>query len=385
MSADLGSLRAAFSGRLLTTPEEMAPFLVDWRKSWRGAALAVAQPDTTEDVAAVVRWCAAEGAPVVPQGGNTGLSGGATPDPSGRSIVLSLARLDKVRTVDAANNTMVVEAGCILKRVQEAAAGAGRFFPLSLGSEGSCTIGGNLATNAGGTAVLRYGNARELCLGLEVVTAAGEVWDGLKGLRKDNTGYDLRDLFIGSEGTLGIITAAALKLFPKPKEKATALVGLPNAASALELFRLTEERAHGSLTAFEFMSRLAVELVVRHIPNTRLPIERPAPWYVLIELSSAEAEGQVGGVLERMLTEAADKDIIGDGVLAGSLAQTQSLWRLREMASEAQKFEGGSIKHDISVPIALIPDFLSRAALVVEAVCPGARPAWPPPGGACLR
>ena len=251
---------------------------------------------------------------------------------------------------------------------------AGRLFPLSLPSEGSCQIGGALATNAGGVGVLAYGSARNLALGLEVVLASGEVWNGLKTLKKDNTGYDLRDLFIGSEGTLGIITAAALKLFPKPKEKATALVGLPNAASALALFRLAEERAHASLTAFEFMSRLAVELVVRHVPNTRLPIERPAPWYVLIELSSAEEEGQVGGVLERMLTEAADKDIVGDGVLAGSLAQTQSLWRLREMASEAQKFEGGSIKHDISVPVALIPDFLSRAALVVEAVCPGARP-----------
>ena len=356
----------------ISDPEDQLPYLREWRDRYSGRAALVLRPQSTEEIARILATANEARVGIVPQAGNTGLVGGQIPSLSGAEIVLSVSRLNRVREIDA--SAMVVEAGLTLTEAQGHADRAGRLFPLSLPSEGSCQIGGALATNAGGVGVLAYGSARNLALGLEVVTASGEVWNGLKTLKKDNTGYDLRDLFIGSEGTLGIITAAALKLFPKPKEKATALVGLPNAASALALFRLTEERAHGSLTAFEFMSRLAIELVVRHIPNTRLPIERPAPWYVLIELSSAAEEGQVGGVLERMLTEAADKDIIGDGVLAGSLAQTQSLWRLREMASEAQKFEGGSIKHDISVPIALIPDFLSRAALVVEAVCPGARP-----------
>jgi FAD/FMN-containing dehydrogenase len=269
---------------------------------------------------------------------------------------------------------MVVEAGLTLAEAQGVAERAGRLFPLSLPSEGSCQIGGVLATNAGGVGVLAYGTARNLALGLEVVLADGQIWDGLKTLKKDNTGYDLRDLFIGSEGTLGIITAAALKLFPMPAEKATALVALPDIASVAALFRLAEARAHSGLTAFEFMSRLAVDLVQRHIPGTRLPLQESAPWYVLMEISSAQPDGAATATLERLLGAATDAGLIADAVLAATLAQSQSLWRLRETASEAQKPEGGSIKHDISVPVARIPEFLERAAAVVEAVCPGARP-----------
>jgi FAD/FMN-containing dehydrogenase len=257
---------------------------------------------------------------------------------------------------------------------QLAAEQAGRLFPLSLPSEGSCEIGGVLATNAGGVGVLAYGNARALALGLEVVLADGQVWDGLRTLKKDNTGYDLRDLFIGSEGTLGIITAAALKLFPRPREKATALVAAPDLAAVAALFGLAEARAHSGLTAFEFMSGLGMELVTRHVPGARLPLKTAAPWYVLIEIAGAEADGAATAAMERLLEEAGDKRILSDAVLAGSLAQAQSLWRLRETASEAQKPEGGSIKHDVSVPVALIAPFVERAAGVVEAVCSGARP-----------
>ena len=247
-------------------------------------------------------------------------------------------------------------------------------FPLSLASEGSCEIGGVLATNAGGVGVLGFGTARALVLGLEVVLADGQVWDGLRTLKKDNTGYDLRDLFVGSEGTLGIITAAALKLFPQPAEKATAFVALPDVTSVAALFRLAEARAHSSLTAFEFMSALTIDLVERHVPGTHLPLKQKAPWYVLLEMSSGEDDGTAARAMEGMLAAATEKRIVSEACIAASLAQAHSLWRLREAASEAQKPEGGSIKHDISVPIAAIPEFLEKAARVVERVCPGARP-----------
>jgi FAD/FMN-containing dehydrogenase len=329
-------------------------------------------PGSTAEVARLLGVANEAGIGVVPQGGNTGLVGGQIPSASGTEVVLSLARLTRVRAVD--ETAMILEAGVTLLDAQLAAERAGRLFPLSLPSEGSCEIGGVLATNAGGVGVLAYGNARALALGLEVVLADGQVWGGLRMLKKDNTGYDLRDLFIGSEGTLGIITAAALKLFPRPREKATALVALPDITAVAALFRLAEARAHSGLTAFEFMSRLSIELVTKHVPGTRLPLKGPAPWYVLIEISSAELDGAASLMMERLLVEAGDKKLVSDAVLAGSLAQAQSVWRLRETASEAQKPEGGSIKHDVSVPVARIPEFLSRAEPVVDAVCAAARP-----------
>jgi FAD/FMN-containing dehydrogenase len=358
----------------IADPDKQLPYLHEWRDLYTGRTALVLRPGSTKEVADILATANAAGVGIVPQGGNTGLVGGQIPSPAGTEIVLSVTRLNAVRSVDAAATAMVVEAGLTLAEAHGVAERAGRLFPLSLASEGSCQIGGVLATNAGGVGVLAYGTARNLALGLEVVLADGQVWDGLRTLKKDNTGYDLRDLFIGSEGTLGIITAAALKLFPMSAEKATALVTLPDVASVAALFRLAEARAHSSLTAFEFMSRRAVDLVTRHIAGTCLPFDQPAPWYVLIELSSAEPDGVASGTLERLLAEAAEKGIIGDAVIARSLAQSQSLWRLRESTSESQKLEGGSIKHDISVPIARIPEFLEKAAPIVEAVCPGARP-----------
>jgi FAD/FMN-containing dehydrogenase len=358
----------------IADPDLQLPYLREWRDRYEGKAALVVRPGSTKEVALILATASEAGIGIVPQAGKTGLVGGQIPSLSGTEVVLSVARLKRVREVDGAGTAMIVEAGLTLQEAQEVAERAGRLFPLSLPSEGSCQIGGVLATNAGGVGVLAYGNARSLALGLEVVLADGQIWDGLRTLKKDNTGYDLRDLFIGSEGTLGVITAAAVKLYPRPAEKATAFVALPNAASALALFRLADARAHQGLTAFEFMSRLAVDLVLRHVPNTRAPLRAPAPWYALTEISSATADGVAASAMERLLAEAQEKGIIGEAVIANSLSQAQGLWRLREAASEAQKPEGGSIKHDISVPIARIPEFLEKAAAVVEAVCPGARP-----------
>ena len=358
----------------IAEPDRQLPYLREWRDLYAGQAALVLRPGSTEEVSRILAAASDAGIGIVPQGGNTGLVGGQIPSSSGTEVVLSLSRMNQVRSVDAAGTAMVVEAGLTLGEAQGVADRAGRLFPLSLPSEGSCQVGGVLATNAGGVGVLAYGNARNLALGLEVVLADGQIWDGLKTLKKDNTGYDLRDLFIGSEGTLGVITAAALKLFPKPVEKATAFVALPDAQAALALFRLAEERAHERLTAFEFMSRLAVDLVLRHVADARAPLQEPAPWYALIEISSATGNGAASDALERLLSEASDKNLIGDAAIARSLKQAQNLWRLREAASEAQKPEGGSIKHDISVPVGRIPEFLERAGPVIEDVCPGARP-----------
>jgi len=358
----------------ISDPQRQLPYLREWRDLYAGHAALVLMPGSTLEVAQILATANDAGIGVVPQAGNTGLVGGQIPSPSGTEVVVSVSRLTQVRAVDAAGTAMIVEAGLTLSEAQAVAERAGRMFPLSLASEGSCQIGGVLATNAGGVAVLTYGNARNLALGLEVVLADGQIWNGLKTLKKDNTGYDLRDLFIGSEGTLGVITAAVLKLFPRPAETATAFVTLPDVTSVLALFHLAEERAHEGLTAFEFMSRLSVDLVLRHIADTRLPFEHPAPWYVLIEISSAVEGGAASAALERLLGQAADKGLVRDAALARSLAQARGLWRLRETASEAQKPEGGSIKHDVSVPVARIPEFLEKAAPVVEQVCPGARP-----------
>jgi FAD/FMN-containing dehydrogenase len=366
----IASLANSFAGKLLTSPADMAPFLTDWRKVWTGTALAVAVPDSVDDVAKIVRWCAAHDVAIVPQGGNTGQSGGSVPRADGQNIVLSLTRLNRIRAIDPANNTITVDAGCILQTVQDAAAAAGRYFPLSLGAEGSCTIGGNLATNAGGTAVLRYGNARDLCLGLEVVTAAGEAWDGLKGLRKDNSGYDLRDLFIGSEGTLGVITGAVLKLFPAPAERATAFVAVASPHLAMALFDAMRGAHDTALTAFEIMSDMCLGLVLAKVDGARQPLRSRHGWYVLVEYSGDDVREK----LERSLAQSLEDGIIDDAVIAASTAQARALWGLRESISPAQAADGGGIKHDIAVPVSRVADFIDEALAAVAAAFPDIRP-----------
>lgn len=362
----------AFAGRLLTDPSDVAPFLEDWRKLWRGRALAVAQPDTPEDVARLMRWCAETSTPVVPQGGNTGMSGGATPDESGRALVLSLARLNRIRRVDLVNDTITVDAGCILQTVQEEADRVGRLFPLSLAAEGSCTIGGNLATNAGGTAVLRYGTARELCLGLEVATAAGELWNGLTGLRKDNSGYALRDLFIGSEGTLGIITGAVLKLFPRTEARVVAFVAVESPSDALTLLGAAKERFRSLLTAFELISETCLGLVINHLPSARRPLRTVAPWYVLVEFSGSN-ELALREALETLLAGGFEDGSAQDATISQSDSQSLALWTLREAISEAQGAEGKTIKHDIALPISAIAGFLDECDAAVSQRWPNIR------------
>ena len=346
---------------------DMAPYLKDWRGRYQGNALCVVRPRTTEEVAQVVRLCNEANVAMVPQGGNTGLCGGATP--RGGEVLISLARLNRIRAVDADNNTITVEAGCTLHAVQEAAQAAGRLFPLSIASEGSATIGGCLSTNAGGVQVLRYGNTRELSLGLEVVLPDGRVWNGLRGLRKDNTGYDLKHLFIGAEGTLGLITAAVLKLFPLPRSQATAWVAVESPAAAVSLLSQLRSVCGDRVTAFELIGATALELVMRHIPGSRQPLAAPSPWQVLLELSEFAAN-DIDGMLERSLAEAC-------GVLDATLAQNESqrlaLWRLRENISEAQRIEGYSIKHDIAVPVSRIAEFVAAADAALEKYFPGVR------------
>ena len=358
---------------VLTDPAEMSPYLTDWRRRFSGRAQAVVLPSTSEQVAAIVGACGAERAPIVPQGGNTGLVGGATPSESGDSIVLSLKRMNRVRAVDALNGTLTVEAGCVLHDVQQAAYDAGRLFPLSLAAEGTATIGGNLSTNAGGTQVLRYGNARELTLGLEVVLPSGDLWNGLRGLRKDNTGYDLRDLFIGAEGTLGVITAACLKTFPLPRAQVTALFALDTVAQALDLLALAQAEAGPTLTAFELLSATCLELVIRQFPDQRSPFERTYLQYILLELSDHENEMHTSQLLHGLAERALKKELIEDAVIAQSAAQSQSLWKLRESISEAQAREGKNIKHDISVPISSIAHFIAETDALLAQRFPGVR------------
>lgn len=374
MNEALASLRAAFTGGLLTDAADMASFLTDWRKAWTGTAHAVALPETTEDVAAVVRWCAAHRWTITPQGGNTGQSGGSVPEPSGDNLVLSLQRLNRIRAVDPANDTITVDAGVILQTVQEKAAEHDRFFPLSLGAEGSCTIGGNLATNAGGTAVLRYGNARDLCLGLEVVLPDGEIWNGLRGLRKDNSGYDLRDLFIGAEGTLGIITGAVLKLFPKPAGRVTAFAAVATPANAMAAFAAIRATHYNELTAFELMSGFALGLVTTQFPDLRLPLEAPAAWYLLIEFTDLNSEAAAREKLETALADALEASHITDATVATSLAQSRTLWQLRERISEASGRTGKIAKHDIAVPVSRIADFITETHATTANAFPASRP-----------
>jgi len=344
----------------------------DWRKRWHGQALAVVRPGSTAEAAQVVQACARHGASLVPQGGNTGLVGGGVPDMSGTQVLLSLQRMNRVRAIDPANLTLTVEAGMVLQAVQQAAADAGLLFPLSLAAEGSCTIGGNLATNAGGTQVVRYGNARDLCLGLEVVTAEGEVWDGLSGLRKDNTGYDLRDLFIGSEGTLGLITAATLKLYPLPTVVTTALASLDWLDSAVAFLGLAQARLGASLTGFEVMNRFSLDLVRRHFPQLAQPLPG-AGWTVLLEQSGNESEAQATQRFESLLEAAMERGLITDAAVASSLEQAKTLWHLREAIPLAQSLEGLNIKHDISVPISRIPAFVRATDEALERAVPGVR------------
>jgi D-lactate dehydrogenase (cytochrome) len=354
-------------------PDLLEPYLVEARGLYRGATHAVVRPASTAEVAAVVRICAAHRLPIVPQGGNTGLVGGAVPPEDGRNIVLALGRMNRVRAIDPVNFTMTVEAGCILAELQKAADEVDRLFPLSLGAEGSCQIGGNLSTNAGGIAVLRYGNARDLCLGLEVVLADGEVWNGLRALRKDNTGYDLKQLFIGGEGTLGIITAATLKLYPKPREVETAFVGLARVEDAMALFVEARAATADQLSAFELIPRTGLDLALAHVPGTIDPLERPYPWYVLLEISSTERGSGLRALLERLLEAALEKGRVADGVIASSGAQRRDLWFIREGVVEAQKY-GGSIKHDVAVPVSRVAEFVNRASRLVEERLPGIRP-----------
>jgi len=372
-SPELLARFAAIVGKkyAVTDPAAQAPYLVEMRGLYQGRTSLVLRPGTTAEVAAIVRLANETKTPVVPQGGNTGLVGGQIP--LAGEIVLSLTRLDRVREVDPISNTMTCEAGVVLANAQAAAAAAERLFPLSLAAEGSCTIGGNLATNAGGTAVLAYGNARELVLGLEVVLADGRIWNGLSKLKKDNTGYDLKQLFVGAEGTLGVITAAVLKLFPRPHAVETAFAGVASPRAALALLNLTEERAGGAVTSFELMPRIAVEFALRHGAGTRDPLGAPHPWYVLIELSSAAREG-LRASLEELLASAAERGLLADAAIATSIEQAQSFWHLRNLISETQRPEGGSIKHDVSVPVAAVPAFIEAASAAVETLIPGCRP-----------
>ena len=358
---------------VITEAGAMAPHLNDWRGRYRGDAIAVVKPNSTEQVSAIVKLCAATGTSIVPQGGNTSLCGASVPQENSQSIVLNLMRMNNVRAIDLDNNTMTVEAGCVLAQLQQTAQQNDRLFPLSLAAEGSCTIGGNLSTNAGGTAVLRYGNTRELTLGLEVVLPDGQIWCGLRGLRKDNTGYDLKQLFIGAEGTLGVITAAVLKLFPQPKSSATALIGVTSPSQALQLYDQLRANCAERLTGFELISRVCLDFVLRHIPNSHDPLTMPFPWYVLIELSESAATLNANDMLEQELVIALERSHAVDAVVAKSTAQSQALWSLRENISEAQRFEGASIKHDISVPISSIAEFVTRASAALEAAFQGIR------------
>ena len=357
---------------VLTADEDRAAYETDWRRRWHGRALAVVRPGSADEAAKVLRACAAHGVSVVPQGGNTGLVGGGVPDGSGGQILLSTRRMNAVREIDTDNLTITVEAGCVLQQVQEAAAARGLLFPLSLAAEGSCTIGGNLATNAGGTQVLRFGNTRDLCLGLEVVTPSGEVWSGLSGLRKDNTGYDLRGLFIGSEGTLGLITAATMKLYPQPAATLTALAACPTLQACVGLLRTARRHLDAGLTGFEVMNRFSLDLVARHFPTLPRPLPG-AEWTVLLELSEPQGPSAAQARLEALLSEALEAGQVEDAAVASSLTQARAMWHLRESIPLAQAQEGLNIKHDIALPVSAIPAFCERTDDLLGRHLPGIR------------
>ncbi len=360
------------AANVLSASDDVAPYLTDWRGRYHGATLAVVKPATTNEVAAVVAACAQAGVAIVPQGGNTGMCGGATPDATGTEVVLSLTRMNRIRDVDTSNATLTAEAGVPLAAVQKAAADAGMLFPLSLASEGSCTIGGNVSTNAGGTAVLRFGNARDLTLGLEVVLADGRVWNGLRGLRKDNTGYDLKQLFIGGEGTLGIVTAATLKLFPAPRTRVTALCALASVDAAVALLARQKAALGDRLTGFELMSGFALSLCLKHHPA--LPNPLPGhPWYALIQADDSAADAPLADMAEASLAAAVADGVALDVVVAQSVDQAGKLWALRENISESQRREGPNIKHDISLPVSAIPEFMVECGAELARAFPGSR------------
>ena len=367
---------------VITDAQGVEAYATDQRKRYFGKPLAVVKPASTQEVAAVVQLCAQTRTAVVPQGGNTGLCGGATPlaakdagglAAGGGQIILKLARMNRIRAVDTVNNTITAEAGCVLANLQQAAAEADRLFPLSLAAEGSCEIGGNLSTNAGGTAVLRYGSARDLLLGLEVVLPDGRIWDGLRGLRKDNTGYDLKQLFVGAEGTLGIITAAVLKLYPRPRARATALVALASPAKALQLLSQVQGSCGDRLTGFELMSGFCLALVAKHYPATRLPLAQAHPQYVLLELSDTLSAAGLDAALQGALAEASERGLVLDAAVAASAAQSAALWALRESIPEAEVREGRQVKHDISVPISRIAEYIAVTDAELQRAFPGAR------------
>ena len=357
----------------LTNADDIAPYLTETRGLYHGAAALVLKPGSTAEVSAIMKLASETKTPVVPASGRTGHVGGAVPREEGTDIVLSLERMTTIRKIDTAGNFMVVDGGVILAEAQKAAADNDRLFPLSLGSEGSARIGGNLATNAGGTAVLAYGNMRNLCLGLEVVLPTGEVWNGLRSLKKDNTGYDLRDLFIGAEGTLGIITGAVLKLFPRPKGHQVAFAGVASPEKALELFNLAATRCASALTGFELMAEMAFAFTVKHTEGARNPLAATYPWYTLIDVSTSDSQESADAMITALLEEAFEQGLVEDAVIAKSEAEIAELWHMRETMSEAQKPEGGSIKHDVSVPVSSVPAFLHEADAAVMAAVPGAR------------
>jgi FAD/FMN-containing dehydrogenase len=359
---------------VVSDAETMAPFLAEQRGRYQGAAPFVLRPASTEEVAAAVTLCRAAGAAVVPQGGNTGLVAGAVPFAEDNAVLLSLGRMNRVRAIDAADYSITVEAGCILRQVQEAAEKADRLFPLSLGAEGSCQIGGNLSTNAGGVHVLRYGNARDLVLGLEVVLPDGRIWNGLRALRKDNTGYALKHLFVGAEGTLGIITAACLKLFPRPAETEVAFVAVRDPAAAVELLARARAATGDRVNAFELIPRIGLDFALKHVAGIEDPLDAANDWYVLVELASGRADGSLRDSLEEFLATAIEDGLVSDAALAANERQAQAFWAIREGIVEAQKFEGGSIKHDVSVAVSKTPEFIARATKLVAEMVPGIRP-----------
>ena len=375
-----GLRRSVGSAHVLTHEQagaDLSAWEQDWRKRSHGKALAIVRPGSTDEVAAVVQLCARlqanTGISIVPQGGNTSLVVGAVPDTSGLQVVLSLQRMNRVLDLDAGNLTLSAQAGCVLQSLQEAAQKAGFLLPLSLAAEGSCTLGGNLGTNAGGTQVVRYGNTRDLCLGLEVVTAQGAIWNGLSGLRKDNTGYDLRNLFIGSEGTLGIITAATMKLVPLPAAQLTAWAAVPSMEHAVALLGLAHQTLGASLTGFEVMGQFGLSLVARHMPQMTVPIYETTPWCVLLEVSDHESESHARAQFERLLEAGMEQGCITDGVVAESIAQAKALWQIRENLPIAQAKEGLNIKHDISIPISRIPEFVRTTDALLANALPGIR------------
>lgn len=375
MDADLIARFAAIVGErhAITDAPDIEPFVTEQRGLFGGVTPLVLRPGSVNEVSRIMKLATETRTPIVPQGGNTGLVGGQMPDRSGNQIVLSLSRMDRIREIDPVSNSVTAEAGVILEKLHQAADSVDRLYPLALASQGSCEVGGNLSSNAGGVGALSYGVARELCLGLEVVLPTGEVLDDLRKLKKDNTGYDLKDLFIGAEGTLGIITAAVLKLFPKPKGREIGWAGLNSPQAALELFNRASNMAGPSLTAFELMSALPLEFAQRHIPGVRLPLGLSYPWHVLVEVSSGRAAEDARSLLEGILTEGIEAGLVADAVIAENLREQGEFWTVREGLSDAQKPEGGSIKHDISVPVATIPRFIEQAGQAVERVCPGAR------------